>query len=68
MLRSAFGVWDTALSWFVSYLSGRTQHVSVDGTLSTKFDLDCGVPQGSCLGPLLYFVYASKIFKNCGQT
>ena len=58
----------TALSWFASYLSGRTQHVSVDGTLSTKFDLDCDVPQGSCLGPLLYFVYASKIFKNCGQT
>ena len=63
MLRSAFGVRDTALSWFASYLSGRTQQVSVDGTLSTKFDLDCGVPQGSCRGPLLFFVYASKIFE-----
>ena len=66
-LRSAFGVRDTALSWFASYLSGRTQQVSIDGTLSTKFDLECGVPQGSCLGPLLFVVYASKIFEIVGK-
>ena len=62
-LRSAFGVRDTALSWIASYVSGRTQQVSIDGTLSTKFDLECGVPQGSSLGPLLFVVYASKIFE-----
>ena len=62
-LRSAFGVRDTTLSWFTSYLSGRTHQVSTDGTLSMKFDLECGVPQGSCLGPLLFVVYASKIFE-----
>jgi len=60
-LRSAFGVRDTALSWIASYLSGRTQQVSINGTLSIQFDLECGVPQGSCLGPLLFVVYASKI-------
>ena len=62
-LRSAFGVRDTALSWIASYLSGRTEQVSIDGTLSMKFNLECGVPQGSCLGPLLFLVYASKIFE-----
>ena len=62
-LRSAFGVRHTALSWFASYLSGTTQQVSIDGTLSTKFDLECSVPQGSCLGPLLFVVYANKIFE-----
>ena len=61
--RSVFGVRDTALSWIASYLSGRTQQVSIDGTLSMKFDLECGVPQGSCLGPLLLVVYASRIFE-----
>ena len=66
-LRSAFGVRDMALSWFASYLSGRTQQVSIDGTLSTKFDLECGVPQGSCLGPLLFVLYASKIFEIVGK-
>ena len=62
-LRSAFGVRDTALSWIASYLRSRTQQVSIDGTLSMKFNLECGVPQGSCLGPLLFVVYASKIFE-----
>ena len=44
-------------------LTGRTQQISIDGTLSVKFDLECSVPQGSCLGPLLFVVYASKIFE-----
>ena len=66
-LRSAFGVRDTALSWFASYLSGRTQQVSIDGTLSTKLKLECGVPQSSCLGLLLFVVYASKIFAIVGN-
>ena len=66
-LRSAFGVRDTALSWLASYLSGRTQQVSIDCTLSTKFNLESDVPQGSCLGPLLFVVYASKIFEIVGK-
>ena len=51
-----------ALNCFYSYLSQRSQRVSIHGTLSNYFDLDCGVPRGSCLGPLLFVVYASKLF------
>ena len=61
-LQSKLGLRDKALSWFKSYLAGRTQQVSVNGSLSDKFNLSCGVPQGSCLGPLLFTIYASSLF------
>ena len=41
------------LNWIESYLSNRTQRISIDEVLSSNFNLKFGVPQGSCLGPLL---------------
>ena len=61
-LQSKLGLREKALLWFKSYLTGRTQQVSVNGTLSDKFNLTCGVPQGSCLGPLLFTIYSSSLF------
>jgi len=62
-LSDEVGIHGTALNWFRSYLSDRSQRVSVHGVLSRPFDLNCGVPQGSCLGPLLFIIYVSKLFK-----
>ena len=50
------------LVWFKSFLSARSQRVSIPGALSDSLPLDWGVPQGSCLGPLLYIIYSSKLF------
>ena len=50
------------LYWFKSYLEGRSQHVSVQVSVSEKFDLKWGGPQGSSLGPLLFILYASGLF------
>ena len=55
-LSTSFGIRGTALEWFVSYLSGRSQVASVR-------NLSQGVPQGSCLRPLLFTLYASKLFE-----
>ena len=62
-LRSSFGIRGTALQWFTSYLSSRWQRLSFNQEVSERFDLTCGVPQGSCLGPLLFTIYAIKIFE-----
>ena len=61
-LSSKLGLNGTALAWFLSYLSGRPQRVSVWGAVSDRFDLQYGVPQGLCVGPLLFTVYASALF------
>ena len=37
--------------------------VGIDGSTSNPFDLCCGVPQGSCLGRILFIICASKLFK-----
>ena len=39
------------------YLEGRRQSVVVDGTPSRWLEIRKGVPQGSALGPLLFFVF-----------
>ena len=62
-LRFTFGVNGKVLSWFSSYLSGRSQQIAINDTLSAEFELHCGVPQGSCLGPLLFTLYSSKLFE-----
>ena len=61
-LQFDFGISGSALNWIESYLSNRTQRIYIDGVMSSNFNLKFGVPQGSCLGPLLFSLYASKLF------
>ena len=64
-LRDRFGVSGTALAWFQSYLSVRSQFVSIDGKRSSRRGLSCGVPHGSVLGPFLYLLYTSPLGDIC---
>ena len=53
---NTFGLGGRVSKWFRSYLSGLSKSILVRGFLS-KFDLNCEVPQGSCLGPLLLWEF-----------
>ncbi len=56
-----YGLRGVLKDWIVNYLSDRTQFVDFDGHRSDLCDIDCGVPQGSILGPLLYLLYVNDI-------
>lgn len=60
-LANRFGIRGTALAWFNSYLSGRRQFVRVESQRSPSYPLNCGVPQGSVIGPILYVLYTSPL-------
>ena len=60
-LQVTFGVDNTSLSWFSSYLAGRKQHVRCGGKSSSVTDVVYGVPQGSVLGPILFIIYTADL-------
>ena len=56
-----YGFDQNMLSWTRSYLTGRSQAVSIDGCLSKLMSLQHGVPQRSILGPLLYTIFTNEL-------
>jgi len=48
-------------NWLQSYLSQRSQYVEINSVKSHICPIECGVPQGSILGPLLYLIYVNDI-------
>ena len=60
-LHSKYSISGTALEWFRSYLTNRSQFDLIDGCRSQSRELKCGVPQVSVLGPILYVLYTAPL-------
>ena len=60
-----YGIRGLAHDWFASYLTDRNQYVVFDGAKSSCQEINCGVPQGSNLGPLLFLLYVNDMPMCC---
>ena len=56
-----YGINGIKHDWFCSYSNNRKQFCNVNGVSSEIQAIDIGVPQGSCLGPLIFLIYVNDL-------
>ena len=68
-IKSRYGICDIAYQWIDSFVTGRSQSVSLVGATSISIPLLHGVPQGSVLDPVFFSLYIDplcQVAKNHG--
>ena len=61
LLHETFRIGDKALRWFQSHLKNRYCKVKIGKDYLERKFLNFSVPQGSCVGPVLYLSYVASI-------
>ena len=62
-----YGITDRNYGWLKSYLSNWRQFVQINEKEKTSLEtINCGVPQGSILGPILFVLYVNDL-KNASN-